>query len=162
MPPRDVPDDRPPRSPRPRWTCEGRPAMQSKTAPARDAAALCGAFVRCAGDLAALAEGAPIGPAALQGVALIATLAADILAAAPLSPWWQGRLEDLPGDAGPLFGAWIAATNGTLSPDIPAAGHGAALDIAAIERGALAALAVGLQNAADDYGVAAPADAAPS
>jgi len=122
------------------------------------AAALCYEWARLAPAIAAAADGAPLTAATLEGAAALASSALEVVAAAPLAPWYAGYLAALcDHDAGGLLPLASAARLGLLSPDL-APGRDAAggFDPAAAADGAAAALAHGTMYAARVDALAAP------
>lgn len=133
------------------------------------AAALCYEWARLAPAIAAAAGGAPLTAATLEGAAALASTALELVAGAPVAPWYAGYLAALcDRDAGGLLPLASAARLGLLAPDLPPGSpHRGPLDAAAVADACAAALAHGALYAARVDGLAAPlplpgADAAPA
>lgn len=102
---------------------------------------LCVQWARHAGELARVADGGPVTADTVAAAALIGATAAELLTAAPLSPWWQGYAAHV-GDA--LEGLCSLAGSAMTGDGLAALASDHAGDAAALEAVAehLAALRV--------------------
>ena len=124
---------------------------------------LCVQWARHAGELARVADGGPVTADTVAAAALIGATAAELLTAAPLSPWWLGYVAHV-GDA--LEGLCSLAGSAMSGDGLAAPGMApaqratsGALDARAAAHGSAAALAVGIMG--EDAGiVGAPLDGA--
>lgn len=124
---------------------------------------LCVQWARHAGELARVADGGPVTADTVAAAALIGATAAEFLASAPLSPWWQGYAAHV-GDAleglCSLAGSAMSG-DGLAAPGMPPAqsSTSGALDARQAAHGVAVALAVGIMG--EDSGiVGAPLDGA--